>query len=156
MIGLANLTVINIYGETPGDLDDILQTAVHAFLRMKAVRVTPGCHFVHQNVSAVTAGEKGELGRFKFKEKLDMMTQAAAKEENLEADYSNFNQVIRYDDGKDVSYFPSLWIGDPPMAPVNPGYSIKARILKHQLITFAKEMQKSRSIVQLSTFNVVV
>ena len=58
VIGLANLTVINIYGEMPGDLDDILQTSVHAFLRMKAVKLTLGCHYVHQNVSAVYNGRE--------------------------------------------------------------------------------------------------
>ncbi len=34
VIGIANMTLINIYGEVPGDIDDILQTSVHAFLRM--------------------------------------------------------------------------------------------------------------------------
>ncbi len=32
VIGLANTTVINICGEVAGDMDDILQTSVHAFL----------------------------------------------------------------------------------------------------------------------------
>ncbi len=32
VIGLANTTLINIFGEVPGDIDDILQTSVHAFL----------------------------------------------------------------------------------------------------------------------------
>ena len=153
VIGLANLTVINIYGETPGDLDDILQTSVHAFLRMKAVKLTPGCHFVHQNVSAVMAGEKGMMGRFKFKAKLDTMTAAAAKEENLDGEYSTFNEVIRFNDEKDVSHFPSLWVGDPPMAPVNPGYSLKAMALKSHLVSFAKEMNESHMIVHLSAFS---
>ena len=52
-IGIANETMINIYGETPGDMDDILQTAVHAFIRMKSVNLHPSCQFVHQNVTAV-------------------------------------------------------------------------------------------------------
>ena len=39
VIGLANMTVINIYGEIPGDMDDILQTSVHAFLRIQAVNL---------------------------------------------------------------------------------------------------------------------
>ena len=150
VIGLANLTVINIYGETPGDLDDILQTSVHAFLRMKAVKLTPGCHFVHQNVPAVMAGEKGMMGRFNFKSKLDTMTEAAAKEECLHGQYSTFNEVIRFNDLKDVTHFPSLWVGDPPMAPVNPGYSLKAIALKSHLIEFASEMKQSHMIIQFS------
>ena len=52
VIGLADVAIINIYGESPGDLNDILQTAVHAFIRMKNVNVNLSCHFVHQNVTA--------------------------------------------------------------------------------------------------------
>ena len=43
VIGLANMTLINIYGEVPGDMDDILQTSVHAFLRMTQVKYHPSC-----------------------------------------------------------------------------------------------------------------
>ena len=151
VIGLGNITVINIYGETPGDLDDILQTAVHAFLRMKVVNLNPSCHFVHQNVPAVLAGEKGMMGRFKFKERLDKMTQAAAEQEKLQNSYRTFKDVIDFNDSCDVSYFPSLWKGDPPMAPVNPGYSQNAQYLKNHLIEFIKPEQKCH-IVPLQIF----
>ena len=143
VIGVANLTVINIFGEIPGDLDDILQTAVHAFLRMKEVRLTPSCNFVHQNVAAVMAGEKGMMGRFKFKEKLDQMTQAAANEEKLGGQYKRFSQVIEFNDEQDVFHFPSLWKGDPPMAPVNPGYSMKSQVMKSHFIDFAKKRSQN-------------
>ena len=35
VIGLPDVTIINIYGKTPGDLDDILQTVIHASIRVK-------------------------------------------------------------------------------------------------------------------------
>ena len=151
VIGVANLTVINIFGEIPGDLDDILQTAVHAFLRMKKVRLTPSCNFVHQNVAAVMAGEKGMMGRFKFKEKLDQMTQAAANEEKLGGQFKRFSQVIVFNDEQDVFHFPSLWKGDPPMAPVNPGYSIKSQLMKSHFIDFAKR-RSQKITTRLSDF----
>ena len=152
IIGLANLTVINIFGETTGDLDDVLQTAVHAFLRMKEVKLTSSCQFVHQNVTAVMAGEKGLMGRINFKEKLNEMTQAAAKEENLEGQYRSFRQIIKFNEEDDVYHFPGLWKGDPPMAPVNPGYSKKAQEMKLQLIKFAKAKPASESVNHLSVF----
>ena len=152
IIGLANLTVINIFGEITGDLDDILQTAVHAFLRMKKVKLTSSCQFVHHNVTAVMAGEKGMLGRIKFKEKLNQMTQAAAKEENLEGQYKSFTQIIKFNEDDDVYHFPGLWKGDLPMAPVNSGYSRKAQEMKLQLIRFAKGKPASRIGVRLSVF----
>ncbi|KAI2666983.1 Interferon-induced very large GTPase 1 [Labeo rohita] len=62
-VGLGNLTLINIFGENPSEMQDILQIVVQAFMRMKKVRLNPSCVFVHQNVSDVTAGEKNMEGR---------------------------------------------------------------------------------------------
>ena len=138
VIGLADVTIINIFGEAPGDMDDILQTAVHAFLRMRNVKIKPGCQFVHQNVAAISADAKGKMGRDQFYEKLDEMTRAAAKEEQCEGQYQSFKDVISFDDERDILYFPTLWNGDPPMAPVNPGYSDMAQELKSGLVTLAK------------------
>ena len=131
VIGLANMTLINIYGEVPGDMDDILQTSVHAFLRMKEVKYYPSCQFVHQNAGV---NIKGEVGRAKFTQKLDQFTIDAAREEDCEGKFKTFNNVIKFNDQSDVHYFPGLWKGDLPMAPVNEGYSQTAQYLKYQLI----------------------
>ena len=139
VIGLAHLTIINLSGETMGDMDDILQTAVHAFLRMKTVQLKPSCHFVHQNVTAVTAEEKARAGCVKFTKKLDEITRAVAKQEEKEDHYTYFKNLIDFDSEKHVFYFQNLWNGDPPMAPVNPGYSISAQFLKLCLITYANQ-----------------
>ena len=79
------------------------------------------------------------MGRDKFHEKLDKMTIAAAKEEQLEGEYPSFKAVIHFDDERDIWYFPNLWKGDPPMAPVNPGYSDRAQELKCGLISLARQ-----------------
>jgi hypothetical protein len=130
VIGLANITLINIYGEVSGDMDDILQTSVHAFLRMNQVKFNPSCYFVHQNAGVSI---KSELGRHNFTLKLNKFTVEAAKEENCEEHYKTFNDVIAFDDQKDVHHFPTLWKGDPPMAPINQGYSDSAQNLKYHL-----------------------
>ncbi len=129
VIGLANVTLINIYGEVPGEMDNILQTAVHAFLRMKKIKYRPSCHFVHQNASE---NAKSEVGREHFMAKLNNFTKIAAEEESWQ--YDCFNDVIEFDDQTDVHHFPGLWRGDPPMAPVNQGYSTAAQQLKHDII----------------------
>ena len=131
VIGLANMTLINIYGEVPGDIDDILQTSVHAFLRMNKVQYYPSCQFVHQNAGV---NIRGEVSRAKFSQKLNRFTSDAAREEQCEGQFETFNDVIKFDDQSDVHYFPGLWKGDPPMAPVNEGYSQTAQSLKHQLV----------------------
>ena len=150
MIGLADATIINIYGEAPGDLDDILLTSLHAFIRMRNVEMNPGCLFVHQNVPNILASSKIKMGRQKFHNKLDNMTQSAAKVENCNEQYDSFRQVIDFDDKKLVFYFPSLWKGDPPMAPVNMGYSESAQTLKTALIEITQDKRTCRC--SLGTF----
>ena len=137
VIGLADMAIINIYGESPGDLNDILQTAVHAFIRMKNVSVNLRCHFVHQNVTAVLADSQTKHGQEAFLTKLNTMTKYAAIAEHCESKYSSFKDVIKFNEKKDVTYFPGLWKGDPPMAPVNTGYSDKALQLKSTLMNLA-------------------
>uniref|UniRef100_A0A8C5IY50 VLIG-type G domain-containing protein n=1 Tax=Junco hyemalis TaxID=40217 RepID=A0A8C5IY50_JUNHY len=74
VIGVGNLTVINIFGENPSEMQDVLQIAVQAFLRMKQVNLSPSCLFVHQNVGEATAKEQNMEGRRRLQEKLDEMT----------------------------------------------------------------------------------
>ena len=140
-IGLADVSIINIFGETPGDLNDIIQTAAHAFIRMKNIDLQLRCHFVHQNVSAVSGDKHAKFGHKKYQDRLDEMTRLAAVAENCEGKYYSFQDIIMFDEDTDVTYFPGLWKGDPPMAPVNPGYSEKALQLKSALVTLADELQ---------------
>ena len=138
VIGLADVTIVNIFGEVPGDLSDILETAVFAFIRMKEMDIQLRCHFVHQNVSDVMANDKGKFGRHQFQDTLDVMTNTAAKKEHCESKYRCFSDVIYYNSDSDVTLFPTLWRGDPPMAPVNSGYSNSACHLKQTLIELLK------------------
>ena len=134
VIGIADMTIINIYGLTPGDLTNILGNSVNAFIRMKEIKMNLSCHFVHQNVDAVMAAKEGRLGKQRFQDKLDTLTRIAAKIRHLDEKYSSFQDVIHFNNEKDVTYFPGLLQGDPPVAPVNPGYSDKAFSLKQKLI----------------------
>ncbi|XP_073678486.1 interferon-induced very large GTPase 1-like [Garra rufa] len=128
VIGLANLTLINIFGENTAEMQDILQIVVQAFMRMKKVRLNPSCVFVHQNVSDVAAREKTMEARRQLLEKLDEMTKLAAKEEGCYAEC--FRDVIKFDVQNDVKYFAQLWEGNPPMAPPNPNYCDNIQDLK--------------------------
>ncbi|CAG2206571.1 Interferon-induced very large GTPase 1 [Mytilus edulis] len=125
VIGLGDITIINIKGENTAEVKDVLQIAVHAFLRLKLansrLNLKQSCIFVHQNVPASDANDKMMQGRQKFLETLDQMTQEAADQENI-GDIHSFSQVIDFDCNKDVWYLSDLWNGDPPMAPINPGY----------------------------------
>ena len=143
IIGLANLTFINISGEVAGDLDDILQTTVHAFLRMNEVKHDPSSQFIHQNSGAST---RGQIGRDSFAKQLDKWTLDAAREESCVGRYEKFSDVIQFNDQEDVHHFPGLWKGDPPMAPVNQGYSHAAQVMKFNLIRKLHEEAKSTNL----------
>ncbi|XP_041635554.1 up-regulator of cell proliferation-like [Cheilinus undulatus] len=134
VVGLSDITIINIAMENSTEMKDILQIVVHAFLRMKSVGKKPRCQFVHQNVADVSAPEKNLRERELLLEQLNEMTQAAARMENKD-EYESFTDVMEYSPDTGNCYVPGLWNGSPPMAPVNAGYSevtyeLKKNILK--------------------------
>ncbi|XP_019204060.1 up-regulator of cell proliferation-like isoform X4 [Oreochromis niloticus] len=95
VVGLSDITIVNIAMENSTEMKDILQIVVHAFLRMKEVGKKPKCVFVHQNVSDVSAHEKNSRDRKLLLEQLNEMTQAAAKMEKKEENKS-FTDVMEY------------------------------------------------------------
>ncbi|XP_060721165.1 interferon-induced very large GTPase 1-like [Tachysurus vachellii] len=137
VVGLGNLTLINIFGENPAEMQDILQIVVQAFLRMKKVQLNPSCLFVHQNVPDVTAGQKNMERQRRLEDNLDKMTKLAGEEESYEAEH--FSDVIAFDIKKDVRYFAQLWEGSPPMAPQNPLYTEHVEELKKTILSRATE-----------------
>lgn len=133
VVGLSDISIINISMENATEMKDILQIVVHAFLRMKEVGKKPMCQFVHQNVSDVSADEKNLRGRELLLEQLNEMTRAAAKMEKKENNKS-FTDVMDYSPDTGNWYIPGLWSGNPPMAPVNAGYSETVYQLKRNII----------------------
>ncbi|KAK7884529.1 hypothetical protein WMY93_027652 [Mugilogobius chulae] len=150
VVGIGNMTLVNIFGENPSEMQDVLQIVVQAFMRMKEVNLSPSCVFVHQNVTDVGAAEKNMDGKRKLQEKLDQMVQLAAKEEGFAAE--SFSDIIKFDVQKDVKYFAQLWEGSPPMAPPNPGYSESVQELKSYILSKAA----TSSGVTLSQFKTKV
>ncbi|KAI4871475.1 hypothetical protein NFI96_022751 [Prochilodus magdalenae] len=128
--GLADLTLINIFGENPAEMKDIIQIVVQAFLRMKEVKLTPSCMFVHQNVPDISAGEKNMEGRRRLQDKLDQMIREVCHMQDS-------TSVIKF--LPDVHYFAQLWEGNPPTGPPNPRYSENAENLKQAVLTAAAE-----------------
>ncbi|CAN0420930.1 unnamed protein product [Lampetra planeri] len=143
VIGLGNATIINIFGENPSEMQDILQIAVQAFLRMRQVKLSPSCVFVHQNVGDVTAQDKNMQGRRRLQKNLDEMTRIAAEQEKCVVE--SFDEVIRCDVDSHIFYFAHLWEGDPPMAPPNPSYCQNIKELKYSII-------KKSNVLKISEF----
>ncbi|XP_041470065.1 interferon-induced very large GTPase 1-like [Lytechinus variegatus] len=146
VIGLGDVTMINIKGENTAEMKDILQIAVHAFLRMnlvrKHIRDHKTCIFLHQNVPASNADELMMHACRKLQENLDDMTKEAALSENI-ANVQSFSQIINFDVRKHVWYFSDLWHGNPPMAPANPGYSKKVDAVRFNILGEIAKGQKT-------------
>ncbi|CAL4213335.1 unnamed protein product, partial [Meganyctiphanes norvegica] len=139
VIAMGDVTIVNLMGENTSEIAEILQISVHAFLRMRIAsnntKLKPGCYFVHQNVSDVTASKNMQSSYEKLKEQLDSITAAAAEHENVN-EIQAFNDVIEFDVNQQIWYFPGLWKGNPPMAPINPRYSGKAFDFKTNIFNY--------------------
>lgn len=131
------MTLINIFGENPAEMEDVLQIVVQAFMRMKKVNLSPSCVFVHQNVTDIAAAQRNLDGKRHLQEKLDQMAHLAAKEEKYNAEC--FSDIIAFDVQTDVKYFAQLWEGSPPMAPPNPGNSESIQELKNIILSKASQ-----------------
>ena len=60
---LANTTILNLWGQTFNkDIEDVIQIATHAYIRMKAVKLKGSYHIVFVGVPDVTAKEKNASG----------------------------------------------------------------------------------------------
>ena len=149
-IGLADVTIVNIFGENHHEMKEFLEIAVHAFLKMKLVKEKKNCKIVHQNVAATDATDKLTVERFHLKQDLDKMAKVAAIQENCEDKFQKFDDIITFDENKDVFYVPSLLKGSPPMAPVNPKYGRAIQKLKENIITLMST--KDRAQLSVSQF----
>ncbi|XP_044213900.1 interferon-induced very large GTPase 1-like isoform X1 [Thunnus albacares] len=150
VIGLSDVTIINVAMENATEMRDVLQIAVHAFLRMKEIGKKPVCHFVHQNVSGVSAHEKTITDRKKLLDQLNEMTQIAAEMEK-KLSIKAFTDVLDYDMVKNHWNIPGLWHGTPPMAPVNTGYSEAVADFKKNILETVKADQ-SIKVSQIPEF----
>ncbi|XP_071264236.1 up-regulator of cell proliferation-like [Salvelinus alpinus] len=142
VIGLSDVTIINMSMENSTEMKDILQIVVHAFIRMKEVGKKPVCHFVHQNVSDMSAHDNNMRDRKKMLEQLNQMTLAAARMEKKD-NITKFTDVMDYDPDTSSCYIPGLWHGTPPMAPVNAGYSEAVYSFKKTLMKDFRNCQSN-------------
>ena len=133
-IGVADVTIVNIFGENHNEMKEFLEIAVHAFLRMKLVKDKRSCKIVHQNVAATDATERLTVDRFHLKQDLNKMAKLAAYQENCEDKFKSMDDFMSFDENKDVFYVPSLLKGSPPMAPVNPNYGRAVDKVKENII----------------------
>ena len=85
VIGLGDVTLVNIKGENYSEMKEVLQISIFAFLRMNMVSeffaTNRRCFFIHQNVPALDAEEKTVFASSKLVESLNDMTKVVAEKE---------------------------------------------------------------------------
>ncbi|KAM4632434.1 up-regulator of cell proliferation-like [Discoglossus pictus] len=143
VVGLSDITIVNMSMENTAEMKDTLQIVVHAFLRMNEIGKKPICQLVHQNVSDVTAHDKNKKSREALLQELNELTRIAAKMEKKKSSI-RFSDIIDYDPDKHSWYIPGLWHGAPPMAPINSGYSEHVQTFKTHLFQLLKETSSPR------------
>ncbi|KAJ6652135.1 hypothetical protein lerEdw1_013175 [Lerista edwardsae] len=151
VIGLSDITIVNLAMENATEMKDILQIVVHAFLRMEDTGHKPNCQFVHQNVSDVSAHDQNMRDRKRLLEQLNEMTKAAAKMEKQSREVA-FSDIMDYDPEKHNWYIPGLWHGVPPMAPVNMGYSEAVAEFKRYLFEVMRNSSHNRPFKGIPQF----
>ncbi|XP_044140221.1 LOW QUALITY PROTEIN: interferon-induced very large GTPase 1-like [Bufo gargarizans] len=151
VVGLSDITIVNIAMENAAEMQDILQIVVHAFLRMKEIGEKTNCVFVHQNVSDVSAQENNMRDKKKLLEQLNEVTKIAAKMEKR-SKVTMFSDVMDYDLERNNLYISGLWQGKPPMASVNVGYSEQVQDLKKYLLEFIKRQKHYRNPSSIPQF----
>ncbi|XP_076849627.1 interferon-induced very large GTPase 1-like [Brachyhypopomus gauderio] len=140
VVGLGDVTIINVMGENTAEIQNILPICFQAFLRMASVEIKPRCFLVQQNITETAAKDKTQEGRRQLISKLDEMSKIAAEAEDREV--TGFSDIIQFDAETHVFYFKNYFDGDPPMAPPKPSYTQNAQELKTKLLSIAK-MQDS-------------
>ncbi|XP_062303186.1 interferon-induced very large GTPase 1-like isoform X1 [Osmerus eperlanus] len=151
VVGLSDISIVNIAMENHSDVRDLLQIVAHAFLRMsqKESGKKPSCLFVHQNVPDISAPHKNRRDQKLLLEQLNEMTSVASRMEHLGKDLV-FTDIINYR-AEDTCYLPGLWYGSPPMAPVNQGYSEGVAKVKSYLIqTFSNKTEAAETLLDFS------
>ncbi|MDB9519885.1 hypothetical protein PN466_23350 [Roseofilum reptotaenium CS-1145] len=131
VIGLGNLTLINMMGENNTYLQEILPISVQAFLRMEEVGLAPQCKVIHQNVDPPSE-DKLMTQRRVLEGELDKYTKIACESEGQPVKL--FQDIIQFKANQDIKYLPGLQEGNGPMAPVSPGYSTGVNKLKEEIL----------------------
>ncbi|XP_046849925.1 uncharacterized protein LOC124443517 [Xenia sp. Carnegie-2017] len=145
-VGVADVTIVTIFGENYNEMKEFLAMAVHAFLKMKLVKDKKSCKIVHQNVAANDAADKLMMDRRNLKQNLNHMARLAAIQENCEDQFQTLDHIMAFDENKDVFYIPSLLKGSPPMAPINPNYGRDLQKVKENII----QLMCSKEVVKLT------
>lgn len=127
VVGLADVVLLNLKGESISDMANILEIVITGLLRLQQVNknltLRQSCIFIHQNVSK-DAQLQLLQGNRNIVKNLDTMTKDVAIQEKI-TNIKHFADVIKFNPTEDIKYIPELFHGSPGMGPVNQKYSLE-------------------------------
>lgn len=149
-IGIADTVIINIKGETIGEMENVLQVVVHALVRLQQannkIKLRQSCIFVHQNVNLIDKSYNLKPDIQRTERNLDKITKEVAEHEHMDG-ITCFSDVLSFESCKDVHYVTNLWHGHPPLAPKSPAYSNDVeRISKDVLFRCSKKLSSCLTV----------
>lgn len=150
VIGISDLTIINVFGELPTGIENFLQISTCALMRMNLVNFQPHCVFVHQQCDS-TAFDKNLTNRQFFLQQMDETVKLQAKSMGQESRFQSFKDILDLSLEQDFFYFPSLLEGSPPMSPPDFWYSQAACRLRDYILKVLEEKNDAVTIPEFST-----
>ena len=134
VVGLADIAMINITGESIDNLKELLQMVSHGLIRIKNIEINPSCKFVHNQITEPGAEIKITHERKDFLRFLDKCVHQACELEYCVGKYKSFSELMKFNENRDILCLKPLWNGNPPMAKVNLEYAKHVQEFKMSLI----------------------
>ncbi|XP_052818065.1 interferon-induced very large GTPase 1-like [Mya arenaria] len=143
--GIGHVSLMNVSGENPSELHNVLGVVVYALIRLKhaenALLEGQSCMFVHHGVADVTAHQNNLDALTKV---LDQVTKVAAKSEHM-----YFNDVIKFNAISQVFYTPEFLQGNVPATRINPEYSKIVSTVRHRIIQLLVEQGRGLDMTDI-------
>ena len=150
VVGLADIAIINITGESIDNLKELLKMVSHGLIRINNIEISSSCKFVHNQITEPGAASIIALERKKFLQFLDKGVHQACELEYCVGKYKSFSELMKFDENQDILCLEPLWNGNPPMAKVNLEYAKHVQEFKMSLINHAGQHISHCSFVNFS------
>ncbi|XP_047130372.1 interferon-induced very large GTPase 1 [Hydra vulgaris] len=132
VLGISNLTIINVMGELPTNVENFLQISTCALMRMNMVDIHPSCIFVHQNCGS-SSKDKNCDSRVAFLQMMDEAVINQAKLNNSKDRYKCFQNIVNVS-FENFFYFPQFLDSSSAMATMSSEYVSACKNLKEFII----------------------
>ncbi|XP_065642867.1 interferon-induced very large GTPase 1-like [Hydra vulgaris] len=132
VLGISNLTIINVMGELPSNVENFLQISICALMRMNMVDIHPSCIFVHQNCGS-SSKDKNYDSRNTFIQMMDEAVIIQAKLNSSKDRFKSFKSIVNVS-LENFFYFPQFLDSSSTMASMSSEYISACKNLKEFII----------------------